>query len=64
MTLSLFISPVIYFKGTMLVTGTMLLTVMNWASWSDRPFIIGHAEDKLSLVISTKILSIAVFESL
>jgi len=39
----------------MLVAGTMLLTVRNWASWSDRPFIMGHAEDELGFVISTKI---------
>jgi hypothetical protein len=30
---------------------------------SDSPFIVGHVEDELSLVISTKILSIAVLES-
>jgi hypothetical protein len=40
----------------------MLLTVRNWASWTDRPSIMGHVEDKLSLVISTKILSIVVLE--
>jgi hypothetical protein len=38
----------------MLVTGAVLLTVRNWASWSDRPFIMGHVEDELSLVISIK----------
>jgi hypothetical protein len=47
----------------MLVPGTVLLTVRNWISWSDRPFIMGQAEDQLSLVISTKILSVAVLES-
>jgi len=47
----------------MLVAGAILLTVRNWASWSDRPFIMGHVEDELSLVISTKILLIAVLES-
>jgi hypothetical protein len=40
----------------MLFVGTMLLTVRNWASWSDRPFIMGHVKDELGLVISTKIL--------
>jgi len=42
----------------MLVAGTILLTVRNWASpsWSDRPFIMGRVEDEFSLVISTKIL--------
>jgi hypothetical protein len=47
----------------MLVAGAILLTVRNWASWSDKPFIMGHTEDVLSLVISIKILSIAVLES-
>jgi hypothetical protein len=40
----------------MLVALTMLLTVRNWASWSDRPFIMGHVEDKLSLVNKKKII--------
>jgi hypothetical protein len=43
----------------MLVAGTMLLTIRNWASWSGGPFIMGHVNE-LSLVIYTKILSIAV----
>jgi hypothetical protein len=47
----------------MLIAGAILLTVRNWASWSDRPFIMGHVEDELSLVTSTEILSIVVFES-
>jgi hypothetical protein len=38
----------------MLVAGAILLTVRNWTSWSDRPFIMEHVEDELSLVISTK----------
>jgi hypothetical protein len=63
MILSLF-SLVLYFKDTMSVAGTRFLTVRMWASWSDRSFIMGHAEDELCLVISTKILSIAVLESL
>jgi hypothetical protein len=62
-SLSLFISLVLCFKGTMLVAGTMLLTVRTWASWSDRPFMVGHVEDELSLVISIKILLIAVLQS-
>jgi hypothetical protein len=36
----------------MLVAGTILLTVRNWASCSDKPFIMGDVEDELSLVIS------------
>jgi hypothetical protein len=46
----------------MLVAGVILLTVRNWASWSDRPFIMGHLQE-VSLVISIKILSIGVVES-
>jgi hypothetical protein len=62
MILSLFNSMVLCFKGTILVAGTTLLTVRTWASWSERPFIMGHVEDELSRVISAKILSIAVLE--
>jgi hypothetical protein len=62
MFLSLFISLVLCFKGAVLVAGTTLLSVGNWVSWSDGPFIMGHVEDELSLVISTKILSIVVLE--
>jgi hypothetical protein len=47
----------------MLVAGTMLLTVKKWVSWSDRPFIVGHVEDELSFIVSTKILPIEVLES-
>jgi hypothetical protein len=36
-----------------LVSGAVLLTAKNRASWYDRPFIMGYAEDGLSLVIST-----------
>jgi hypothetical protein len=50
-------------KSTVLVAGTMLLIVRNWASWSDRPFNMGHVKDELKLVISIKILLIAVLES-
>jgi hypothetical protein len=47
----------------MLVAGAILLTVRNWASWSDRPFIMGHGEEEPSPLISTEILLIAVHES-
>jgi hypothetical protein len=47
----------------MLVAEAILLSGRNWTSWSDGPFIMGHVEDELSLVISTKILSIMVLES-
>jgi hypothetical protein len=62
MILSSFISLVLCFKGIILVAGAKLLTVRNWATWSDRPFIMGHVEDELSFVISTNILSTAVLE--
>jgi hypothetical protein len=47
----------------MLLAGTVLVTVRNWASWSDRPFVMGHIEDELTIVIPTKMLSIVVLES-
>jgi hypothetical protein len=62
MILSLFISLVLCFKGSILVAGTILITVRNWASWSDRPFIVGHVEAELSLIISTEMLLITVFK--
>jgi hypothetical protein len=48
----------------MLVAGAILLTVRNWASWSDKPFVMGHVEDELSLVTSTKTLWIVILESM
>jgi hypothetical protein len=48
------------FKVTILVAAAILLTVRNWASFSDRPL---HVEYELRIVISTKVLSIAVLES-
>jgi len=57
------LSLVLCFKCTMLLAGGLLSTAGNWSSWSDRPFIVGHAEDDLSLVLSTEILSIAVLGS-
>jgi hypothetical protein len=60
MFLSLLISLILCFKSTTLVAGVILI-VMNWASWSDRPFIMRHVEDELSPVISTKILLIQYF---
>jgi hypothetical protein len=59
----LFISLLLCLKGTLLVAGAILLTVWNWTSWSDRPFIVGHVEDELSLVISIKILWTEVLDS-
>jgi len=42
MIFSLFISMVLCFKYIMLVARAMLLTLRNWVSWSDWPFIMGH----------------------
>jgi len=64
MSSSLFVSLVLCFKGAMSMAGEILLILRNWESWSHRPFIMGQAEDELSLLISTKILSIALLESL
>jgi len=61
MILSLFISLVMCFKVTMLVCAAVLLSVRNWESWSNRPSIMAHVEHELSLVISTKTISIGVF---
>jgi len=33
----------------MLVAAVMLLSVRNGASWSDRPFVMGHVQDKRHL---------------
>jgi hypothetical protein len=56
MILSLFISLVLCLKCTLFIAGAVLLTVRNWSSQYDRPFHMGHVEDELSLVISTKII--------
>jgi hypothetical protein len=59
-------SLIIYFSSSLLqiyYVSCMLLTVRNWISWSVRPFMVGHVEDELSLVISTEILLTAVLES-
>jgi hypothetical protein len=34
----------------------------NWASWSDRPFIMGAVKEESSLALSIKILCMAVLE--
>jgi hypothetical protein len=41
----------------MLIAAAILLTIKNSASSSDMPLTMGYGEDKLSLVIATKILS-------
>jgi hypothetical protein len=33
----------------MLVAATISLFVRYWASWSDRPFIMGNVEDELKI---------------
>jgi hypothetical protein len=41
----------------------ILAGARNWASWYERPFVMGHVEHVLSLIIPTKILQFAVLES-
>jgi hypothetical protein len=40
----------------------ILLIVKNWPSWSNRPLIMGDAEDQLNPEIPTILLSITVLE--
>jgi hypothetical protein len=62
MTGSLFIFLVLCLKGVKLAAATILLTVINRPSWSDRPLIIGDVEDDFKLVLSRKISSITLLE--
>jgi hypothetical protein len=45
-----------------LAVASMLLVVINWPSWSNMPLIMGDVADEFNLVLSTKILSIALLE--
>jgi hypothetical protein len=63
MIVSLLTFLVLCFKGIKLPAAAILLIIIYWASWSDRPFIMGEVEDELNLIQSTKILSISVLES-
>jgi hypothetical protein len=36
-------------KGIKLPAAAILLIIRYWASWSDRPFIMGEVEDELNL---------------
>jgi hypothetical protein len=63
MIVSLFTYLVLCFKGIKLLAAAILLIMRYWASWSDRPFIMGGVEDELNFILSTKILSVAVLES-
>jgi hypothetical protein len=63
MTVSLFTFLILCFKGIKLLAAAILLIIRYWASWSDRPFIMGDVEDELNPILSTKILSIAILES-
>jgi hypothetical protein len=63
MIISLFTFLFLCFKGIKLVVAAILLIIRYWASWSDMPFIMGEVEVELNLILSTKILSIAVLES-
>jgi len=60
MIVSLSINLILYFKGNLLIVAYTVLIVRISASWSDRPFIIGHIKDKFILLLSTNILSMAV----
>jgi hypothetical protein len=55
MAVSLFTFLVLYFKGIKLPAAEILLIIRYWASWSDRPFIMGEVEVELNLILSTKI---------
>jgi hypothetical protein len=46
----------------MLSATAAFLIIRQYASCSDRPFIIENVEDELNLILSTKILSIAVLK--
>jgi hypothetical protein len=63
MIVSLFIILVLCFIDIKLPAAAILLIIRYWASWSDRLFIMEDVEDELNLILSTKILSIAVLES-
>jgi hypothetical protein len=63
MIVSLFTFLVLCFKGIKLLAAAILLIIRHWASWSDRPYIMGDVHDELNLILSTKILSVAVLES-
>jgi hypothetical protein len=41
MIVSLFTFLVLCFKGIKLLAAAILLIIRYWASWSDRPFIVG-----------------------
>jgi hypothetical protein len=62
MTVSLFILLVLYLKSINLAVETVLFTVINWPSWSDRPLIMRDVEDEFNFVSSTMILPIALLE--
>jgi hypothetical protein len=55
---------VLCFEGTVLVAPLILLIARDCASWFDRPFTMADVDDELGLVLSTKILLIAVHEIL
>jgi hypothetical protein len=63
MVVSLFTFLDLFFKGIKLPAAAILLIIRYWASWSDRPFIMGEVDDELNLILSTKILSVALLQS-
>jgi len=62
MTVSLLINRVLCLNGNVFIVAYIFLILRIWAPWSDRPFILGDIEDQFSLLLSTKILSMAVLE--
>jgi hypothetical protein len=54
---------VLCFKGSKLHAAEILLIIRSWALWFDRSFITGDVEEELTLMLFTKMLSVAVLES-
>jgi hypothetical protein len=59
---SLFIFLALFFKGIKFTFVLILFTVRNWASWSGRLLTITDVQEEFNLVLSIKILSMAVPE--
>jgi hypothetical protein len=60
MAVSLSFFLVLCLKGNKFAIATVLLITINSPLWSERPLIISDVEDEVNLVLSTKILPIAV----
>jgi hypothetical protein len=62
MTVSLFVFLVLCLSGIKLAVEAVLFIAVGWPSWSERALIMSDVEDEFNLVLSTKILSVAVLE--